>query len=124
MKERETKEDLTIPPNMTIAWGTSTVSFCESTYRNWVKEGNRYSNVHLLGIMRDEGQVPEEAIKELFMKTLSSARNNLSGLYHFVRLDNEQYVQQDSNNEPFSQKNGWCKKMNLWGYEYTSQIGG
>ena len=114
---------MVIPDNMTIAWGTSDVSYCDATYRNWVAEMQRHGGVRLLGLARDEGMLPEEVYKQIFDKTLQEARRNPKGLYHYVRLDNRKFVPEDSNNEPYSAGNGWEKDMVIFGYKYHSTGG-
>lgn len=125
MKERRpTKEnEKIIPPNMTIAWSTSDVSYTDATYRAWLPEANKYGQVRLVGIMRDIENMPDDKYKQLFDKTLQLAMQNPHNQYHYVRIDNRKYVPENANNEPYSANNHWCKTMNLWGYIYVSDLG-
>ena len=113
-----------LPPNLTIAWGTSDVSFCEGTFRTWREDAQKYGQVRLVDIARDEGVLPESEYKRIFDETLRQARNNLKNIYHYVRLDNSKFIPEDSNNEPFREANGWSKDMVIFGYHYHSDMGG
>lgn len=124
MKERtpKTEAETTLPPNLTIAWATSDISYCDATFRTWREDAQKYGGVRLLDIARDEGILPEAEYKRIFDLTLKAARNNLKNIYHYVRVDNRKFVPEDSNNEPFSERNGWSKDMVIFGYHYHSSL--
>lgn len=113
---RGKEEEKVLPKNITIAWGRSTVSFGEITYRT-----DTSPHVRLQNIMREVDRThTEEEWKKLFDECLEQARLHPTWKYHLVRLDHERFVPENSNNAPFREANGWKKDMEMFGYKYHS----
>jgi len=118
LKELEPKKEQTLPPNVTIAWGRSTVSFAEITYRT--PNGH---NVRLHRIERSlDRQFTDTEWMNLLGDVIFQAYEHPENQYHFVRLDHERFVPENSNNEPYREANNWSKHMNMFGFGYDSKL--
>jgi len=115
LKELEPKKERELPPNITVAWGRSSVAYGEITYRT-----SDSGKVRLGRIMRDEKQFDDEEWMELLGECIFQAKKHPDWQFHLVRLDHERFVPQNPNNEPFTNTN--IKHMNMFGFAIESKV--
>jgi len=116
LKELEPKTERELPSNITVAWGRSSVAYGEITYRT--PQGH---HIRLHRIERDvDRQFSDQEWMNLLGDVITQAQENPQNQYHFVRLDHERFVPQNTNNEPFTNTN--IKHMNMFGFAIESKV--
>jgi len=117
LKEFEPKTERELPPNITVAWGRSTVAYGEITYRTPI---GKHIRLHRVERAVDR-QFSDDEWQDLLGDCIRKAKEHPDWQYHLTRLDHESFVEQNSNNEPFSQANGLTKQMEMFGFSFVSK---
>jgi len=120
LKELQPRKEKVLPANITIAWGRSSVSFGEITYRT---EPNGRVRLGRIEHSQDR-QFSDDEWQSMLGECLLEARKHPDWQFHFVRLDHADFVPENSNNQPFSADNNWTKHMSMFGWCYERNYEG